>query len=90
MERCETLALLPLTRFGPVTLRLAVDEHRRFELTIATDPDWRRKPSTVAVHLPAGSTLDIDGKPITATGPIPVPWQTEMKIRGEFSQLTAQ
>jgi hypothetical protein len=78
------------TRFGPVTLRLTVDENRRFELSIASDPNWQRKPSSVAIHLPAGSTLQVDGRTITATAPLPVPWQAEVTVRGEFSQLIAQ
>ena len=73
------------TRFGPLTVRLHVHEDGRFELTVVTDPNWRRKPASVSLHLPQGTTLDDADGAVDAAGVVTLPWQAEVSVQGRFA-----
>jgi hypothetical protein len=75
------------TRFGPVSLKLAIGEGRRFTLDMAGDPAWPRRPAAVKLRLPAGSTALLDGKALAADGDgwIPLPWAPAIALVGTLA-----
>jgi len=75
------------TRFGPVSLKLAIGENRRFDLRIALDPSWLRRPTALRLHLPAGSTVQLDDGALTPVvdGRFDLPWAAALTLAGTLA-----
>ncbi|HQY90337.1 hypothetical protein [Caldilinea sp.] len=75
------------TRFGPVSLKLAIGEERGFTLRVTFDTAWLRPPAMVTLHLPAGSTAQLDGVALkfAADGAAALPWAAELAIEGRLA-----
>ncbi|MFO7635365.1 MAG: hypothetical protein R6W76_22665 [Caldilinea sp.] len=79
------------TRFGPVTLKLEIGEGRRFSLRITCDSTWPRRAAALRLHLPSGSTAQLDDISLTPTanGWFDLPWAAAMTLEGTLAEGAA-
>ena len=59
------------TRYGPVSLHVALDESGHLTAMVNFDCDWTPSPERIWLHLPDGvqmASVAIDGNPVSCTG----------------------
>lgn len=73
------------TRFGPVSLRLCVEQGGRFTVECGFDPAWPRSPQAIRLRLPEGaSDVQVDGQPVVAQdGWVALPRREQVQVRGK-------
>jgi hypothetical protein len=75
------------TRFGPVSLEMAIHTDSTFDLTVAFDPSWPAKPRTVSLHLPKLTALQVNGQPQPTQPSIHLQGDAHYQITGLLQSL---
>ena len=78
------------TRFGPVSIRVAVGENGQFTVTFVRDTSRPRQPTGVRMRLPAGTSVTVNGavQVVPADGWLALPLAAKVEVVGEWAQIS--